>query len=41
MTMSCKEVPLAGLLKAALAGKISNAQGAQALHMGVRRFQRC
>ena len=39
--MSRKEVPRAGLLKAALAGKISNAQGAQALHMSVRQFQRC
>jgi hypothetical protein len=41
LTMSRKEVPRAGLLKAALAGKISNAQGAQALHMSVRQFQRC
>src|SRR6266852_9331225 len=40
-TMSRKEVPRAVLLKAALAGKISNAQGAQALHMSVRQFQRC
>ena len=39
--MSRKEVPRAGLLKAALAGKISNAQGAQALNMSVRQFQRC
>lgn len=39
--MSRKEVPRAGLLKAALAGKISNAQGAQALHLSVRQFQRC
>src|SRR5215470_14849182 len=39
-TMSHKEVPRAGLLKAALAGKISNAQGAQALHLSVRQFQR-
>lgn len=38
--MSRKEVPRAGLLKAALARKISNAQGAQALHMSVRQFQR-
>ena len=30
--MSRKEVPRAGLLKAALAGKISNAQGAEAVH---------
>jgi transposase len=41
LTMSRKEVPRAGLLKAALAGKISNAQGAQALHMSIRQFQRC
>src|SRR6266704_3432853 len=39
-TMSRKEVPRAGLLKAALAGKISNTQGAQALHLSVRQFQR-
>jgi len=39
-TMSRKEVPRAGLLKAALAGKISNAQGALALHLSVRQFQR-
>ena len=38
--MSRKEVPRAGLLKAALAGKISNTQGAQALHLSVRQFQR-
>lgn len=38
--MSRKEVPRAGLLKAALAGKISNAQGAGALHLSVRQFQR-
>jgi transposase len=40
LTMSRKEVPRAGLLKAALAGKISNAQGAQAVHVSVRQFQR-
>jgi transposase len=40
-TMSRKEVPRAGLLKAALAGKISNAQGALAMHLSVRQFQRC
>src|SRR5262252_2333462 len=34
-TMSRKEVP-----RAALAGKISNAQGAQALQLSVRQFQR-
>jgi hypothetical protein len=39
-TMSRKEVPRAGLLKAALAGKITNVQGAQALHVSVRQFQR-
>ena len=38
--MSRKEVPRAGLLKAALAGKISDAQGAQALQLSVRQFQR-
>lgn len=38
--MSRKEVPRAGLLKAALAGKISNAQGALAMQMSVRQFQR-
>jgi len=36
--MSRKEVPRAGLLKAALAWKISNAQGAQALNMSIRQF---
>src|SRR6266481_3277700 len=39
-TMSRKEVPRAGLLKAARSGKISNAQGAGALHLSVRQFQR-
>jgi len=39
--MSRKEVPRAGLLKAARAGKISNAQGALAMHLSVRQFQRC
>ena len=38
--MSRKEVPRAGLLKAALAGRISNAQGALALHLSLRQFQR-
>ena len=38
--MSRKEVPRAGLLKASLAGKITNAQGALAMHVGVRQFQR-
>src|SRR4030067_1490915 len=40
LTMSRKEVPRAGLLKAALAGRISNAQGALALHLSRRQFQR-
>lgn len=40
LRMSRKEVSRAGLLKAALAGKITNAQGALALHLGVRQFQR-
>ena len=35
-TMSRKEVPRAGLVKAALAGRITNEQGARALHMTVR-----
>src|SRR3990172_835308 len=39
-TMSRKEVPRAGLVKAALAGRITNEQGARALHMTVRQFQR-
>ena len=38
--MSRKEVPRAGLLKAALADRISNGQGAEALHLSVRQFQR-
>ena len=38
--MSRKEAPRAGLLKAALAGKVTNADGAAALHMTVRQFQR-
>jgi transposase len=40
LTMSRKEVPRAGLLKAALAGKISNVQGALAMHVSLRQFQR-
>jgi len=40
LTMSRKEVPRAGLLKAALAGKISNADGARALQLSIRQFQR-
>jgi len=39
-TMSRKEVPRAGLLKAARSGKITNAQGALALHLTIRQFQR-
>lgn len=38
--MSRKEVPRAGLIKAALAGRITNAQGAAALGLTVRQFQR-
>ena len=38
--MSRKEVPRAGLLKAALAGKITNAQGALSMHVSVRQFHR-
>jgi transposase len=39
-TMSRKEAPRPGLLRAALAGQISNRQGAQALGVTVRHFQR-
>jgi transposase len=39
-TMSRKEVPRAGLVKAALAGKITNAEGARALRLTVRQFRR-
>lgn len=38
--MSQKEIPRAGLLKAALAGKITNREGARALRISVRHFQR-
>ena len=38
--MSRKEVPRAGLVKAALAGKITNHEGATALQLSVRQFQR-
>ena len=38
--MSRKEVPRAGLVKAALAGKITNQEGAQALRLSVRQFKR-
>src|SRR5215471_4529648 len=39
-TMSRKEMPRAGLVKAALAGKITNQEGAPALHLTVRQFKR-
>src|SRR5437899_9935069 len=39
-SMSRKEVPRAGLLKAALVGRITNAQGARALGLSVRQFRR-
>jgi transposase len=39
-TMSRKEVPRAGLVKAALARQITNAEGARAVHLSVRQFQR-
>src|SRR5687767_12291788 len=39
-TMSRKEVPRAGLVKAALARQITNAEGAQAVQLSVRHFQR-
>lgn len=38
--MSRKEVPRAGLLKAALRGQVTNAQAALALHLSVRQVQR-
>ena len=38
--MSQKEIPRAGLIRAALAGKITNAAGAAALNLSVRQFQR-
>ena len=38
--MSRKEVPRAGLLKAALAGKITNAEGALGMHLSVRQVHR-
>ena len=38
--MRRKEVPRAGLLKAALAGKISNAQGARSMRVSLRQFHR-
>ena len=39
-SMSRKEVPRAGLLKAALAGRLTNAQGGRALGLSVRQFRR-
>src|SRR2546422_9058873 len=39
-TMSRKELPRAGLVKAALAGRITNRQAATALHLTVRQVQR-
>src|SRR5258705_7842516 len=39
-SMSSKEVPRAGLLRAALAGRLTNAQGARALRLSVRQFRR-
>src|SRR5438876_509984 len=39
-TMSRKEVPRAGLVKPALAGKITNQEGARALRLTVRQFKR-
>jgi hypothetical protein len=39
-TMSRKEVPRAGLVKAALEGKLTNAEGARALRLSVRQFKR-
>jgi hypothetical protein len=38
--MSRKEVPRAGLLKAARAGRTTNAQGARALRLSGRQFRR-
>ena len=38
--MSRKELPRAGLVQAALAGKITNRKGAVALHLTPRQFQR-
>ncbi|HET6947335.1 MAG TPA: ISNCY family transposase [bacterium] len=38
--MSRKELPRAGLVQAALAGRITNREGAEALHLTPRQFQR-
>src|SRR5919204_3727045 len=40
LRMSGKEAPRAGLIKAALAGQITNRQGAEALGVTVRQFRR-
>jgi transposase len=40
LTMSRKEVPRAGLIKAVLAGRISNVQGALGVGVSIRQFQR-
>jgi hypothetical protein len=40
ITMSRKEAPRVGLLKAAVAGRITTPEGAAALHLSVRQFQR-
>src|SRR4030095_1803504 len=39
-TMSRKELPRAGLVQAAVAGKITNREGAAALQISPRQFQR-
>ena len=39
-TMSRKEVPRAGLVKAVLPGKITNQEGARAMRLSVRQFKR-
>jgi hypothetical protein len=39
-TMTRKEVPRAGLVKATVDGKISNQEGARALRLSVRNFKR-
>src|SRR5438093_5072571 len=40
LTMSSKEARRPGLVQAALAGKVTNAEGARALGLGVRQFRR-
>ena len=40
LTMSSKEARRPGLVQAALAGKVTNAEAAQALGLGVRQFRR-